>query len=120
MATGAAHIRDVEGHAGTPSEPMLEQGDRLTRDEFERRYEAMPHVKKAELIEGTVYMPSPVRADVHGDPDNLVQTWLGVYASATAGVRASTNSTVQFDVDNVPQPDALLRVLEQCGGASRL
>ena len=35
-------------------------GDRLTRAEFERRYAAMPHVKKAELIEGVVYMPSPV------------------------------------------------------------
>ena len=41
--------------------PPLEQGDHLTRDEFERRYEAMPDLKKAELIEGVVYMPSPVR-----------------------------------------------------------
>ena len=38
----------------------LEHGDHLTREEFERRYEAMPHVRKAELIEGVVYMPSPV------------------------------------------------------------
>ncbi|NOT54476.1 MAG: Uma2 family endonuclease, partial [Deltaproteobacteria bacterium] len=35
--------------------PALENGDRLTRPEFERRYEAMPHLKKAELIEGVVY-----------------------------------------------------------------
>ncbi len=34
----------------------LENGDRLTRQEFERRYEAMPNLKKAELIEGIVYM----------------------------------------------------------------
>ncbi|MCU0875926.1 MAG: hypothetical protein MUE50_26660 [Pirellulaceae bacterium] len=40
--------------------PELHAGDRLTRAEFERRYTAMPHVKKAELIEGVVYMPSPV------------------------------------------------------------
>ena len=39
--------------------PPLEPGDRLSRAEFERRYVAMPHVKKAELIEGVVYMPSP-------------------------------------------------------------
>ena len=26
--------------------PALENGDRLTRTEFERRYEAMPHLKK--------------------------------------------------------------------------
>ena len=98
----------------------LENGDRLTAPEFMRRYEAMPHVKKAELIEGIVYMPSPIRADVHGGPDNLIQTWLGTYACATPGVEATTNSTVKFDVDNVPQPDALLRVLEQFGGACRL
>ncbi|MDY7015976.1 MAG: Uma2 family endonuclease, partial [Cyanobacteriota bacterium] len=40
----------------------LENGDRLTRSEFERRYQAMPHLKKAELIEGMVYMSSPLRA----------------------------------------------------------
>lgn len=30
----------------------LENGDRLTRKEFERRYQAMPNLKKAELIDG--------------------------------------------------------------------
>jgi hypothetical protein len=34
--------------------PPLESGDRLTRAEFERRYAAMPHVKKAELIDGSI------------------------------------------------------------------
>ena len=47
--------------------PPLENGDRLTRSDFEQRYEAMPHVKKAELIEGIVYMPSPVRVRSHGE-----------------------------------------------------
>lgn len=46
--------------------PLLENGDRLTRPEFERRYAAMPQVKKAELIEGIVYLPSPVRVRQHG------------------------------------------------------
>jgi hypothetical protein len=36
--------------------PPLESGDRLTRFEFERRYMAMPHIRKAELIEGVVYV----------------------------------------------------------------
>ncbi len=53
--------------------PLLENGDRLTRPEFERRYAAMPQVKKAELIEGIVYMPSPVRACQHGRPHALVK-----------------------------------------------
>ena len=52
--------------------PPLENGDRLTRDEFERRYEAMPHLKKAELIEGVVYVPSPVRYRHHGAPLSLI------------------------------------------------
>ena len=51
-----------------PRVPPLENGDRLTRAEFERRYDAMPEVKKAELIEGIVYMPSPVRFRNHGSP----------------------------------------------------
>lgn len=38
--------------------PPLENGDNLTVAEFERRYEAMPELKKAELINGIVYIPS--------------------------------------------------------------
>jgi len=34
----------------SPSLPPLENGDRLTRAEFERRYQTMPHHQKAELI----------------------------------------------------------------------
>jgi hypothetical protein len=47
---------------------------RLTRDEFERRYSAMPHLKKAELIEGIVYMASPLRARAHGKPHGAIMT----------------------------------------------
>jgi hypothetical protein len=43
--------------------PPLDNGDRLTRDEFERRYAAMPNLKKAELIEGVVYVPAALRYD---------------------------------------------------------
>ena len=42
-----------------PSEPLLEAGDRLSRDEFGQRYERMRSLKEAELIEGIVYI-SPV------------------------------------------------------------
>src|SRR5687768_2136070 len=47
---------------------ILESGDRLTRDEFHRRYCARPDLKKAELVEGVVYVASPVRQDVHSRP----------------------------------------------------
>jgi hypothetical protein len=98
----------------------LESGDRLTRAEFERRYDAMPHIKKAELIEGVVYVPSPVRSASHAQPHGLIITWLGVYAAATPGVELNDNATVRLDLDNEPQPDALLRLDERLGGQSRL
>jgi len=105
-----------EGPLGTkPRTPPLENGDQLSAAEFLRRYEAMPHLKKAELIEGIVYMPSPVRLD-HAEPDTLIQTWLGLYSAHTPGTRAASNATVRLGVDNVPQPDALLRLLPECGG----
>jgi Uma2 family endonuclease len=96
----------------------LENGDHLSAAEFLRRYEAMPELKKAELIEGIVYMPSPVRL-AHAEPDALMQTWLVTYAAHTPGTRAASNVTVRLDPDNVPQPDALLRLLPERGGRSR-
>src|SRR5438128_1386255 len=96
--------------------PPLENGDTLTRAEFERRYAAMPHLKKAELIEGVVYVPSPVRYRHHGAPHALLVSWLGQYAAGTPGVGVSDNSTVRLDLDNEPQPDALLLIDPTCGG----
>lgn len=87
----------------------LENGDRLTRAEFERRYSTMPNLKKAELIEGVVYMGSPVRV-IHGQPHAQVITWLGTYWTATPGIALLDNTTVRLDADNEPQPDALLRI----------
>jgi len=90
--------------------PALENGDQLTRPEFERRYEAMPHLKKAELIAGVVYMPSPVRHKGHGLEHSALSTWVGVYTASTRGLEASDNATVRLDLDNEPQPDVLLRL----------
>ncbi|MDC0834220.1 Uma2 family endonuclease [Geitlerinema sp. CS-897] len=87
----------------------LENGDRLTREEFERRYDAMPNLKKAELIEGVVYMGSPVRLN-HGQPHAHIMGWLFEYASETPGVCVADNTTVRLDRENEPQPDALLRL----------
>lgn len=98
--------------------PALENGDRLTRAEFERRYHAMPEVKKAELIERVVYMSSPVRAKQHGRPHIQLATWLGVYEAATPLTFAADNSTVRLDLDNEPQPDLLLLIEAEAGGQS--
>jgi Uma2 family endonuclease len=100
--------------------PPLENGAHLSAREFLRRFEAMPELKKAELINGIVYMGSPVRYDQHGEPDALVQTWLGNYAVATPGVRHATNSTARLGPDDVPQPDALLRIVPERGGQSQV
>lgn len=100
--------------------PPLESGDRLTRPDFERRYGVMPHIKKAELIEGVVYMPTPVRYEGHGEPHIHVTTWLGTYCAATPGVRSGDNATVRLDIDNEVQPDALLRIEPAAGGRSRI
>lgn len=99
--------------------PPLRPGDRLTRDEFERRYRAMPNVKKAELIEGVVHIPSPVSNESHGAPHADLITWLGVYKASTPGLQVSDNATVRLDWDNEPQPDALLRIVPSRGGQSR-
>lgn len=98
--------------------PRLENGDRLTRAEFERRYDAMPNLKKAELIKGVVYMSSPVRDKRHGQPHSFVVGWLLTYYVATPGVLISDNATVRLDEDNGPQPDALLRLPQELGGQS--
>lgn len=98
--------------------PPLENGDRLTRPEFERRYKAMPQVKKAELIEGVVFMASPLRFEPHAEPHADLMIWLGNYKVATPGVRLGDNPTVRLDLDNEPQPDAVLLIDPACGGAS--
>ena len=100
--------------------PPLENGDRLTRYEFERRYQVMIHIKKAELIEGVVYVASPVRATKHGRPHAKIMTWLGTYCAASPGVDLQDNATVRLDADNEPQPDALLRIEPEVGGNSRI
>ena len=110
MTVSAHHIDDV---------PELRAGDRLTRDEFHRRYEAMPEVKKAELIEGVVYMPSPVSQRRHGRPHSRLVWWLVHYCVHTPGVDSGDNSSVLLDLDNELQPDALLRILPEHGGQSR-
>lgn len=100
--------------------PPLASGDHLKAAEFMRRFQAMPDVKKAELINGVVFMASPVRIDQHGEPDHLVQHWIATYWVATPGTRGAGNATTRLGPDDVPQPDVLLRILPGNGGRSRI
>lgn len=123
-------VHNVRGNPAistNPSTPLsgghllpLENGDRLTRREFERRYTARPDIKKAELIEGVVHMPSPVRFAGHGEPHGVILAWLVTYCAFTPGIRAADNATIRLDLDNEPQPDALLCIEPHAGGRSRL
>lgn len=98
--------------------PPLENGDRLTREEFHRRYEAMPENVKAELIKGVVYMASPVRAKNHGEPHSMIMSCFGIYFLSTKGVQLLDNATFIINDKYEPQPDAVLRILETNGGKS--
>jgi len=103
-----------------PPPPPLKQGDRPTREEFERRYDAMPELKKAELIEGVVHMPSPVRWNQHARQHVALSTLLGVYQANTPGVQAGDKGTIRMDLDSEPQPDAALIIEPACGGQVQL
>ncbi len=123
MSRSATPVRIPTEEVATPTPvaldvPPLESGDHLSRAEFERRYEAHPEIKKAELIEGVVYVASPVRFQQHGRPHSDVMTWLGVYRAATPGVTVGDNATLRVDEDNEPQPDAMVRLEPELGGRS--
>lgn len=98
--------------------PSLASGDCLSRDEFLRRWEAMPDTKFAELIGGVVFMPSPVGQD-HGTTDFRIGTLLGTYEVETDGVDGGTNCTWLM-LQDAPHADIFLRINEDCGGHSRI
>jgi Uma2 family endonuclease len=100
--------------------PPLNDGDHLSRTEFERRYQAHPEIKKAELVEGIVYLQTAVHFEQHGRPHSDVVAWLGVYCAATPSVLGGDNATVRLDFENEVQPDALLRLEPEHGGHSHV
>ena len=100
--------------------PPLKPGDLLTQDEFHRRYESTPHPKKIELIEGVVYMGSPVRHTRHSQPHGHIMGWLAVYNAGTPGTDFGDNATVHLNDDNEVQPDAFLRLESGLGGHSQI
>jgi Uma2 family endonuclease len=103
-------------HNGWHPIPPLQSGDRLTRAEFERRYHLHPEIKKAELIEGVVYVASPVHAKKHASPHFNVIGWLSAYAAVTPGAEGNDNATLLLDLENEPQPDIILCLDPSYGG----
>jgi len=97
-------------------QPLCE-GQQLTVREFLRRWEAMPEVKFAELIDGFVYMPSPQTSD-HGRTELRIDAWLAIYIANTPGCDAGSQSTWLM-LRSAPQPDSYLWILRGYGGQSR-
>jgi Uma2 family endonuclease len=96
--------------------PPLQPNDRLTREEFLRRWELHPEIKFAELIGGVVRMPSPIKME-HGDRESDLGLWLSYYQAKTPGTRSSHNITTLM-LEDCPQPDLHLRIVTASGGQS--
>jgi Uma2 family endonuclease len=99
----------------TKTLPNLESGDRLSREEFHQRYLERADIHKAELVEGVVYVASPVRANVHGEPNGCMIGWIAMYRARHPELRFGDNATVRLDNRNEVQPDAYL-LREVAGG----
>ena len=87
--------------------PDLHNGDRMSRHEFIERWEQIPELKNAELIEGVVYLASPV-SHAHGSYEGLFTTWLGHYAYITGADVEINNNTTLLIGDSAFQPDVAL------------
>ncbi|MFI5459928.1 MAG: Uma2 family endonuclease [Isosphaerales bacterium] len=121
-------VSTTRGKPVTPTEsidrdgaiPPLENGDRLSRPEFERRYDATPNVKNAELIKGVVYLRLMVPQRGHGGQHADLMGWLGTYAAYTPGLDAGSSCHVRLDWDNEPQPDCVLFIAPESGGQVKI
>jgi hypothetical protein len=100
--------------------PPLVNGDHLSREEFERRYDGMPGLKKAELIEGVVHMAPPVSIAAHSVPHGMLAVILGIYALNTQGVVLGDNGSIRLDLDNMMQPDLFLAIDAAHGGQAKI
>jgi Uma2 family endonuclease len=114
-----AQVADQAKRSPKGAIPPLENGDHLDQPTFHQRYLAMPPRFRAELVEGVVFVPSPLKMP-HGEHHALVVTWLTNYRLATPGTRSSDNPTVILGEESEPQPDAVLMIDPTRGGQSQI
>ncbi|MGI8745309.1 MAG: Uma2 family endonuclease [Bryobacteraceae bacterium] len=93
---------------------LFSPGDRLSREEFLDLWEQMPGLKFAELIDGIVYMPSPLSIE-HGSQDFDMHGWVFNYQLHTPVFQGVANATWLM-LESAPQPDTALRLLPEFGG----
>lgn len=106
------------GALHSPVMPALYDGQRLTVEEFLDRWDTMPELRRAELLEGVVYLASPFRLS-HGAIDHTVAFWTGRYVAGTRGVRGATAPTTILG-PSVPQPDQVLFIRPEYGGRCKI
>ena len=95
--------------------PPLRDGERLDQKTFHERYEAMPRGTRAELIDGVVFLHRPV-GPPHGRATKLARAWLYHYQENTPGVESLDDVSTDLGPKSEVQPDAMLRILTECGG----
>jgi Uma2 family endonuclease len=94
-------------HATVPLE--LENGAVMSRERFHALYSECEGLERVELIEGVVYMPSPVRVEQHQRPAKLCYQWLMAYEELhREEVEAMNGASVLLDDRNEPIPDVML------------
>lgn len=108
---------ELTATAPIPTKPFrqkvrpLQNGDRLSLAEFKRLYNQHPEIRRAELIEGVVYVASPVYFP-HAQAQAAAIGWLYLYHSQTPKTKVTGEQSVQLDADNEVQPDALLWLVD--------
>ncbi len=104
--------------AGSIANPALESGMRLSAEEFDRRYALTGDCIKAELVQGVVYVASPVRIDEHARPAARLTTWVDGYAIHHPGTAAAAEGSLYLSSADHVQPDAML--WKTGGGSARI
>ena len=90
----------------------LENGAVMSRREFHALYSECEAYEGVELIEGVVYLPSPVKIEGHNREQALALRWLMEFQETNAlAVEAVGGGSVLLDGKNEPIPDAMMYYL---------
>lgn len=108
----------VTQSAFVPKGLPFASGDRLSQRAFHDLFLKTPDGVRAELIEGTVFVASPV-SSLHAKYHRRLVGWIDRYVEATPGVEGYDNATQILGPDTEVMPDVSLLVEPECGGQVR-
>lgn len=98
---------------------VLENGASMTAAEFHALYAAWPDETRFELIDGVVYMASPLHMP-HAEGTSFLSVVLGYFSGATEGVRGGDGLSIRLDEMDEVQPDSCLFITQACGGHAKI